>query len=101
METAFHSLLGGVALAAAVAAEGHGHGAVVGLGTALVIILHKPFDAIAVSTLMAASGCTRFARHLLNGCQVHFAADRLSRPSDQSWRSQKERLRWPWARFSC
>jgi zinc and cadmium transporter len=64
---AFHSLLGGVALAAAVAAEGGGAGGLVGLGTALVIILHKPFDAMAVSTLMAAGGCSRFARHLLNG----------------------------------
>jgi len=64
---AFHSLLGGVALAAPVAAEGGGHGGLVGLGTALVIVLHKPFDAMAVSTLMAASGCSRFARHLLNG----------------------------------
>ena len=64
---AFHSLLGGVALAAAVAAEGNGASGLVGLGTALVIILHKPFDAMAVSTLMAASGCSRFARHLLNG----------------------------------
>ena len=63
----FHSLLGGVALAAAVAAQGGGHGAWVGLGTALVIILHKPFDAMTVSTLMAASGCSRFSRHLLNG----------------------------------
>ena len=64
---AFHSLLGGVALAAAVAAEAGGHAGLVGLGTALVIILHKPFDAMAVSTLMAASGCSRFSRHLLNG----------------------------------
>jgi zinc and cadmium transporter len=64
---AFHSLLGGVALAAAVAAEAGGHSGLVGLGTALVIILHKPFDAMTVSTLMAASGCSRFSRHLLNG----------------------------------
>lgn len=62
-----HSLMGGVALAAAVAAEAGGHGAWVGLGTALVIILHKPFDAMTVSTLMAAGGCSRFSRHLLNG----------------------------------
>jgi zinc and cadmium transporter len=61
-----HSLVGGVALAAAVAADSHEHGGLVGLGTALVIILHKPFDAMAVSTLMAASGCSRFSRHLLN-----------------------------------
>jgi zinc and cadmium transporter len=63
---ALHSLVGGVALAAAVAAESTGHGGLVGLGTVLVIILHKPFDAMAVSTLMAASGCSRFARQLLN-----------------------------------
>ena len=66
MGMAFHSLLGGVALAAAVAAGGSGAGGLVGLGTALVIILHKPFDAMTVSTLMAASGCSRFSRHLLN-----------------------------------
>jgi zinc and cadmium transporter len=64
---AFHSLLGGVALAAAVAAEADGHSGLVGLGTALVIILHKPFDAMTVSTLMAASGCSRSSRHVLNG----------------------------------
>jgi len=62
-----HSLVGGVALASAVAAESPGVHGMVGMGTALVIILHKPFDAMAVSTLMAASGCSRFARHLLNG----------------------------------
>jgi len=38
----------------------------VGLGTALVIILHKPFDAMTVSTLMAASGCSHTSRHFLN-----------------------------------
>jgi len=63
----FHSLLGGVALAAAVAAESGRFGVTVGLGTALVIILHKPFDAMTVSTLMAASGCSRASRHILNG----------------------------------
>lgn len=62
---ALHSLVGGVALASAVAA-GSAHAGWVGVGTALVIILHKPFDAMAVSTLMAASGCSRFARHLIN-----------------------------------
>jgi zinc and cadmium transporter len=64
---AFHSLLGGVALGAAVATGAGSGGGWVGAGTALVIVLHKPFDAMAVSTLMAASGCSRFARHLLNG----------------------------------
>jgi zinc and cadmium transporter len=61
-----HSLMGGVALGAAVAAAAGAGGGWVGLGTALVIILHKPFDAMAVATLMTASGCSRSARHLLN-----------------------------------
>jgi zinc and cadmium transporter len=61
-----HSLMGGVALAAAVNAEPGVLTGWLGLGTALVIILHKPFDAMAVATLMAASGCSRFSRHLIN-----------------------------------
>jgi zinc and cadmium transporter len=63
---ALHSVLGGLALAAAVAAGSHGQGGLAGLGVALAIILHKPFDAMAVTTLMAASGCSRFSQHLLN-----------------------------------
>ena len=41
--------------------------ALAGLGVALVVILHKPFDAMAVSTLMAASGSSKMSRHVLNG----------------------------------
>jgi zinc and cadmium transporter len=62
-----HSLLDGIALAAAVAAGAQGHAKLAGLGVALVIILHKPFDAMAVSALMTASGSSRFSRHVLNG----------------------------------
>jgi len=62
-----HSLLDGLALAAAVAAGSHDHARLAGLGVALVVILHKPFDAMAVSTLMTASGSSRFSRHVLNG----------------------------------
>ncbi|HEX7576716.1 MAG TPA: ZIP family metal transporter [Verrucomicrobiae bacterium] len=62
-----HSLLDGLALAAAVAAGAQGHARLAGLGVALVVILHKPFDAMAVSTLMAASGKSRLSRHVLNG----------------------------------
>src|SRR5207248_7171110 len=62
-----HSLLDGLALAAAVEAGSEGHVKLAGLGVALVVILHKPFDAMAVSTLMAASGSSRSSRHLLNG----------------------------------
>jgi zinc and cadmium transporter len=62
-----HSLLDGLALAAAVAAGAHGQSRLAGLGVALVVILHKPFDAMAVSTLMAAGGKSRLSRHVLNG----------------------------------
>jgi len=60
-----HSLLDGLALAAAVEATAHGQG-LAGLGTALAVILHKPFDAMAVLTLMSAGGSSRFSRQLLN-----------------------------------
>jgi zinc and cadmium transporter len=63
----FHSLLDGLALAAAVEAGRHGNAKIAGLGVALVVILHKPFDAMAVSTLMAAGGKSRLSRHVLNG----------------------------------
>jgi zinc and cadmium transporter len=62
-----HSLLDGLALAAAVEAGFHNHVKLAGLGVALVVILHKPFDAMAVSALMTASGSSRFSRHVLNG----------------------------------
>jgi zinc and cadmium transporter len=62
-----HSLLDGLALAAAVAAGAQGREPLAGLGVALVVILHKPFDAMAVSTLMAIGGSSRLSRHLLNG----------------------------------
>jgi zinc and cadmium transporter len=60
-------LLDGIAMAAAVMAAKQGDTKLAGLGVALVVILHKPFDAMAVTTLMTASGSSRFARQLLNG----------------------------------
>jgi zinc and cadmium transporter len=62
-----HSVLGGLALAAAVAAGAQLQAGLAGLGVAVAIVLHKPFDAMAVVTLMAASGCSRLLRHTLNG----------------------------------
>jgi len=61
-----HSLVGGMALAAAVSADAGGLSGWLGLGTALVIILHKPFDALAVSTVMTSGRCSVFSRHLIN-----------------------------------
>lgn len=61
-----HSLLDGIALAAAVQAGTQGAIGLAGLGVALVVILHKPFDALAISTLMTVSGRSKSSRHLLN-----------------------------------
>ena len=62
-----HSLLDGLALAAAVEAGAKVHAGLAGVGVALAVILHKPFDALAVSTLMTASGSSRLFRQVLNG----------------------------------
>jgi zinc and cadmium transporter len=61
-----HSIFDGLALAAAVASGARGHGGALGLGTALAVILHKPFGALAITTLMAASGSTRASRCLVS-----------------------------------
>jgi zinc and cadmium transporter len=61
-----HSLLDGLALAAAVAAGVQNRAGLAGFGVALAVILHKPFDSMTVSTLMTAGGKSRLSRHLLN-----------------------------------
>jgi len=62
-----HSILDGLALAAAVETGAHDiGGGLVGFGVALAVILHKPFDALAVSTLMTVGGRSMFSRQLLN-----------------------------------
>lgn len=58
-----HSLLEGVALAASIAAvrvaDAGVSPALAGVGTFLVILLHKPFDSMTVATLLRAGGGTR------------------------------------------
>ena len=63
-----HTLIDAVALAASVEAESHGGAStgLLGLGTFLVVILHKPFDSLALGTLMAAGGWSRLSRHVVN-----------------------------------
>ena len=65
---ALHSIIDGVALAAAVAAEEqHEHGlALAGFGTFLAVVLHKPFDSLTIGTLMTAAGWSRQARFAVN-----------------------------------
>ena len=60
-----HSVIAGVALAASVQ-HGHGDLRLAGLGTFLVILLHKPFDSMTIATLMARGGWSMGWRHLVN-----------------------------------
>jgi zinc and cadmium transporter len=62
-----HSLVDGVAMAAAVKAdEGNSLVALAGFGAFLAVVLHKPFDSLTIGTLMAASGRSTSSKHLLN-----------------------------------
>src|SRR4029078_3903758 len=63
-----HTLIDGVALGAAVVAEAHEeHGlAVLGVGTFFAGTLHKPRDALSITSLMAAGGWSRRAVHVAN-----------------------------------
>lgn len=63
-----HTIIDGVALGAAVMAEASGESqfALFGLGTFLAIALHKPLDALSITSLMAAGGWSRRAIHAAN-----------------------------------
>jgi len=61
-----HSVFDGLAMAAAAAAGQHSQGSGLGLGTALAVILHKPFGALAITTLMAAGNATGSSRWFVN-----------------------------------
>jgi zinc and cadmium transporter len=63
---ALHSVLNGVALAASVQHGGDAGTWLVGLGTFLVIFLHKPFDAMTIGMLMARGGWSLPWRHTVN-----------------------------------
>jgi zinc and cadmium transporter len=63
---ALHSVLNGVALAAAVWHGSHGS-MLAGFGTFLVIFLHKPFDAMTISMLMGRGGWSKKWRNTING----------------------------------
>jgi zinc and cadmium transporter len=60
---AVHTIIDGLALGAAVAAESHKAGvlALVGVGTFLAVLLHKPLDALSITSLMAAGGWSKSA----------------------------------------
>jgi zinc and cadmium transporter len=65
---ALHSLADGAALAASVQADAeHGGGWLAGFATFLAVLLHKPFDAAIIGTLMMRSGVDPARRRLVNG----------------------------------
>ena len=61
-----HSVIEGVALAASVEHR-HDNLPLAGLGTFLVILLHKPFDSMTIGMLMARGGWSLRWRHAVNG----------------------------------
>ncbi len=66
---AIHTLLDGVALAASAVADAHQHPheiAFYGLGTFLAVFLHKPLDALAITSLMHAGGWTARSQAAVN-----------------------------------
>jgi zinc and cadmium transporter len=68
---ALHTLIDGLALGAAVAAEAHRHEGwhLAGLATFLAVATHKPLDALSITSLMTASGrWSREAIWLANFC---------------------------------
>lgn len=62
----FHSIFDGLAMAAAVVSDAHYQRTALGLGAALAVILHKPFGAMAISTLMAVSPASERTKWLVN-----------------------------------
>lgn len=61
-----HTLIDGIALGAAMQAElGHAAG-LLGVGVFLAILLHKPLDAMSITTIMEAGGWSRRSRSMAN-----------------------------------
>ncbi len=63
-----HTAIDGVALAASVAAESHAEHSfpLLGFGTFLVVLLHKPLDALSITAVMTAEGWSMRSRQLVN-----------------------------------
>jgi zinc and cadmium transporter len=66
---AVHTAIDGIALAASVVAEAEhsGSGVLLGLGTFLAVALHKPLDAMSITSLMAVGGWSKRSQMIING----------------------------------
>ncbi len=63
-----HTLIDGMALAASVQVDAaHGGTGLLGFGTFLAILLHKPLDAVPISILMQARHASSRLTHIVNG----------------------------------
>jgi zinc and cadmium transporter len=68
-----HSLIEGMALAASVQVDAvHGDRGILGFGTFVAILLHKPFDAVPISILMQARQASSRLTHIVNGAFATF-----------------------------
>jgi zinc and cadmium transporter len=63
---AVHTILDGIALAAACQSEASSANWLPGIGTFLAIVMHKPLDALSVTSLMAARGWPMSRQFLVN-----------------------------------
>lgn len=65
---ALHTLMDGIAIAASVTVEAqHPEAAgLLGLGTFLAVLLHKPLDAMSITSVMAAGDWSKRSRHMVN-----------------------------------
>jgi zinc and cadmium transporter len=65
---AVHSLVGGIALASAVAADFQTRGGLgaAGVGVFVATLVHKPADALTITALMVRAGSARWFAHLVN-----------------------------------
>lgn len=69
MGLALHTVIDGMAMAASVSVQAHRAAAglsLFGMGTFLAVLLHKPLDAMSITTVMAAGGWSVRARNLVN-----------------------------------
>lgn len=64
---ALHTLIDGLALGVSVEADAlHGATGLLGLGIFLAVVLHKPLDAVSITSVMAANGWSLRSRMLVN-----------------------------------
>lgn len=62
-----HTIMDGVAVGAAVFSEaGHNHGILPGLAVFVAVLLHKPLDALSITSVMASGGISAKKRNVIN-----------------------------------